>query len=145
MSTTGKPVDPGEWELQERGMRAARGREAGAMDAAALDYRIVAEALVSLPRSEPPADFAAGVAACAARREAGIERLLSRILLATFAVALVVACSCYGEQGWQALRQAFGDASLGWMLASLGCVALSWTCSRLVACIDVAGSSGRVA
>lgn len=139
MGMTDKPpVDAGEWEMQERGMRAARGHEAGGRNAATEGYRVVAEALVAMPRSEPPADFAAGVARRIVRHDAGLESLLSRVLLAVFVAASVFACVHYGGQGWRPLRQALGEDALGWVLAALGCVALSWACGRLAACADAA-------
>ncbi|MBN6152173.1 hypothetical protein JR065_17660 [Xanthomonas sp. AmX2] len=146
MNMTDKRLDDEtEWEAQERGRRAARGREAGGMDAADADYRIVAQALASAPLAGPPADFAAGVAERVARHDAGIERAMSRILLAVFAIALLGVGVRYGAQGWQPLRYALGEVSLGWLLAGAGCVILSWTGRRLFELAGHARGPGRVA
>ncbi|KAF1691458.1 hypothetical protein [Pseudoxanthomonas koreensis] len=133
MNTRNKPqVDPGEWEAQERGMRTARARDADArLDEAAADYRIVAEALVSAPRSEPPAGFATAVAKHVARHEAGLERLLWRSLLVVFVVASAAMGAQYGAQWLQALQGILDGDALGWALAAVGCMALSWIGSRL--------------
>ena len=85
-------IDESEWEAQERGMRAALGRDTdGLPDEAVATYRAVAEALMSAPRSEPPDDFAADVVERVARHDAGSERLLSRILLFVFLAASAMA------------------------------------------------------
>ncbi len=127
MNTTDEPlIAPGEWEAQERGMRAASGRDAGGMDRAAANYRVVAGAVMSVPRSGPPQDFAADVVKRVARHEAGLERLLSRMLLVAFLIACVIVGVHYGEPWWRALHQAFHGDALGWVLAGMGCVAVSW-------------------
>lgn len=146
MNMTDKPLDDeAEWAAQERGRRATLGREAGGMDAADADYRIVAQALASTRLGAPPADFAAGLAARVARHDAGIERAMSRILLAVFAIALLGAGARYGAQGWQPLRHVLGDVSLAWLLAGAGCVILSWAGRRLFELADQARSPGHVA
>lgn len=141
MSTRDKLlIDESEWEAQERGMRAALGGDTGGLlDEAAVDYRFVAEALISVPHSEPPDDFAADVVKCVARHDAGLESLLSRILLAVFLVASTMMGVRYGEQGWQALHQMLSGDALGWALIAMGCVTLSWIGSRL---LELAGHVG---
>lgn len=137
MSTTEKiRIDESEWEAQERGMRAARGRESDGMDAAASSYRRVAEALLADPGSGPPDDFAAAVASRVARHEAGIERFLSWMLLAVLALASIVVSAVYGGRVWQVLHLWSGDAALGWMSAGAGCAVLSWLFSRLLEFAD---------
>jgi len=132
MSMTDKPlVDESEWEAQERGKRAAPGRDAAGLDAAAAAYRIVAKTVVSIPRSEPPDDFAAAVVKRIARQDAELERLLSRILLVVFVAACIVVGVQYGGQWWQALHRTLGDAALGWMVAGTGCLTLSWVLRQL--------------
>lgn len=143
MKKTDKPrMDDVEWEAQERGMRAASGTDAEGLPPMAARYRAVAEALASMPRSEPPADFAAGVVRRLARRDAGLERALSRILLAVFVVVAAILGLGYGEQFWQLLRQALGSAALGWVLASLGCLSLSWMGHRVIGYSSPAGVTG---
>ena len=122
--------DEREWEAQERGMRAARGQAPADLDPLALEYRTVARAVLSHPVGAPPGDFVARAAARIARHEGGIERPLSRVLVAVFAIALVAAAVIYGTRYWQVFQQAGGPAS-GWVLAGLACVALSWLSRQL--------------
>ncbi|MDQ0008175.1 hypothetical protein J2T07_000334 [Luteibacter jiangsuensis] len=122
--------DEREWEAQERGMRAARGQAPSDLDPLALDYRKVANAVISHPVGAPPGDFVARAAAHVARHEGGIERPLSGVLLAMFAVALVAAAVVYGARYWQVFQQP-GEPASGWMLAGFTCVALSWVSRQL--------------
>lgn len=141
MSATGEPrIEQDEWEAQERGMRMAPGREEG-LDPAAAKYRLVAEALRTMPRSGPPEDLAADIVKRVARREAGLERLLSRMLLVIFLIATVIVGVRYGETWWEAVRRALSGDALAWLLAGVGCMALSWLGSRLR---DVAGRKQSV-
>jgi hypothetical protein len=140
VNTTNQPtIDEREWEAQECGMRAAAGDGPDSMDPAAATYRVVAEALATLPRREPPADFAAGVAKQIARSDAGLERPLSRILLVVFVMALAIVGVLFGEPAWQLLRQALDGDALGWLLAGTGCLALSWMGGRAVEFSSPAG------
>ncbi|WP_448097558.1 hypothetical protein [Luteibacter yeojuensis] len=122
--------DEREWEAQERGMRAARGEGPADLDPLALNYRKVASAVISHPVGAPPGDFVARAAAHVARHEGGIERPLSRVLLAVFAVALVAAAVIYGAPYWQVFQQP-GEPASGWVLAGLACVVLSWVSRQL--------------
>ncbi|WP_426284611.1 hypothetical protein [Luteibacter sp. E-22] len=122
--------DEREWEAQERGMRAALGQTPSDLDPLALEYRKVARAVISQPVGAPPGDFVARAAAHVARHEGGIERPLSRVLLAVFAVALVGAAVIYGARYWQAFQQP-GEPASGWVLAGLACVVLSWVSRQL--------------
>ena len=124
------PIDPREWEAQERGMRAALGRDLPGTDAVTANYRIVAEALAAMPRTDPPPGFAADVAGRVARDAAGLERVLSWVLLFVFLIAMVVVAAQYGPPWWQSLRGAFSADAMTWMLAGLGCVVASWAGSR---------------
>lgn len=131
MKETNKPrIDEAEWAAQERGMRASA--DAHGLTGNEAAYRAVAEALASMPRSEPPADFAAGVVSQLARREAGLERHLPRILLVAFVGVATVLGVLNFEPGLQLLHQAFSDEALGWVVLGLGCVALSWAGHRAV-------------
>lgn len=144
MSTPDRPsLDEHEWQAQERALQAARGRAANGSDPTAAHYRIVAEALISLPRSGPPSDFAAAVTECIARYDAGWEGRLSRILLAVLAIASIAMGALYGEQWWRPFRQTLGDDALGWVLAGAGCVMLSWVFGRLRALAGRSASPGH--
>lgn len=146
MSTTDKtPIDENEWQAQERGMRAALRHDADGLDVAAANYRVIAKALMSTPRSEPPDDFAADVVKRIAHHDARFERLLSRILLTVFIVSSLIVGVLYGEQWWQPLHQALGDAAPGWVLTAMGCVILSWTGSRLLEFANPTGEPRRAA
>lgn len=133
MNATNEPaIDEREWSAQETGMRAVYGRDTGEFSAAAADYRIVAEALRSAPRSQPPDDFAAGVAARIDRQNAGVERVVSRILVTVFMATSIAATVRYGSQAWQPLRQSLGDDALAWILIGMGCLVLTWLCRQLL-------------
>lgn len=138
MSANAPPdIDANEWASQERGMRAASGadeqrRDLSGVDAAATSYSAIAEALISQLRSEPPGDFAAGVVAAIARRDAGIETLLSRKLLAVFGLASIIVLAVYGSRCWQLLDQEIGSDATEWLLAGTVCLALSWVCGQSV-------------
>ncbi|MGN6112976.1 MAG: hypothetical protein ACTHOC_08215 [Luteimonas sp.] len=128
-------TDPREFELQERALRE---------DAA---WRDVARALRRSP-GEPPADFAASIAALAAAEaapartaatpEGRIERWLLRALAVVLGVSCVVALAIYGgewlggiTEGFDAIAPAIGGASaLNWALAAGACMALSWAFAR---------------
>lgn len=124
-------IDEGEWQAQERGMRAALGHDEGRLDTATAHYRIVAGAVASLDRSQPPANFAGDVVRHVARHDAGIERLLLQILFAAFLITLIVVAVQYGGHGWQALHSARYSDVLAWVPTGLGCIALSWLCRRV--------------
>lgn len=140
MNRTNVPlIDPAEWDAQERGMRAVQGHDTAGLDAAAANYRIVAGAVMSTPHARPPADFAADVVRRVARHEAGLERLLSRMLLVVFLIASAIVGAHYGASWWQTLHQALNGEAWGWVLAGVGCVALSWLGKRLP---ELAGHAG---
>lgn len=128
MSKTREPsIDEREWQAQERGMRAARGDDAGVADSLTAHYRVVARALQSTPGSQPPVDFASSVAQLAVTRsEPGLERMLSQILLVVFALSSLVVVALYGGRWWQSVHQAFGGDTLAWLLAGTGCLVVSW-------------------
>lgn len=119
------PIDPAEWDAQERGLRASRLGRPEFADGADASYRRVADALRSQPLGVPPHDFAASVAA---RVEAGarFERSLTIVLAMVLAATALVTLAIYGGSSWSALQQAFGHAAMAWVMAGLGCVGLSW-------------------
>lgn len=135
-------IDPREWDLQERALRE---------DAA---YREIAQALRRSP-GEPPAGFAASVAAAvaaqaavahasathadsmpaasgsaAAAAEGVFERWVLRAGAAVLGLALVYAIVRFGDAG----REGFGaivamlggSTALNWVVAAGACMALSW-------------------
>lgn len=130
-------IDPREWDLQERALRE---------DAA---YREVARALRRSP-GEPPADFAASVAASVAAlakpapasavsaadpspstaAEGLFERAVLRAGAAVLGLALVYAIARYGDawrDGFGALVALLGGSTaLNWVMAAGACMALSW-------------------
>lgn len=132
-------IDPREWDLQERALRE---------DAA---YREIAHALRRSP-GEPPADFAASVAAlaaapgastpaaasAAAARDASaspaIEGVLERWVLRggalVLGLAFVYAIARYDDawrEGFGAMVALLGGSTaLNWIVAAGACMALSW-------------------
>ncbi len=140
--TDNSPIDEAEWQAQERALRPAPGHATHQLDAS---YRLVANALRSSPRSEPPVDFAADVAGRVVSPEAGFESLLSRILMAAFVVLLAITGAIYGGELWQALGQEMGDGGSAWILAVVACVALSWFGGRLLGLTVNAGRRTQAA
>ncbi|MFY2763094.1 hypothetical protein [Arenimonas sp. MALMAid1274] len=129
--TTPPPIDETEWAAQERALRAAAGHGADSLSGAEASYRVIADALATMPRSEPPADFAAAVMQRIAQRESARERLLSRGLLAGFVGVSVILCVVNADAGWQLIRLGGGDDTVAWVLLGLGCAALSWVGHRV--------------
>ena len=119
-------IDENEWAAQERGMRAALGRDARNMPAAEASYRLIANTLASSPRSAPPENFASEVAEHIKRKAAGVEVLWIRLLMATFALAAFAAGMRYGAQWWQALPAALDAQAWSWILTAIGCATASW-------------------
>lgn len=129
MSSADDPrIDPEEWQAQERGLRAAlSGQRAGPE---ATDYLRIAQAIACAPQSGPPMRFARDVAVRIARHDAGIERWVSRILLALLALAVLAIGAMFGPAWWDAIKQSAGPTASGWLLAGAACVALSWLAGR---------------
>ncbi len=125
------PIDETEWAAQERGLRAARTGTHHAMDPSSESYRALADALASAPIAEPPAGFAASVAARIAHDDARFERGLSRVLAGLFITALVVVASIYGGECLDLLAGRWGSGATGLVMAGLSCLALTWTMARL--------------
>ena len=135
------PLDAREWMAQERGLRAARTGEADDPASAARDpradieagrdYRRVASAIATAPRSLPPADFAAAVAARAGAPANGFERnLAASLLLLLGAAAPIAALSAIGP-AWHALRFGLGGSTLGWAAVVAACMGITWTVGQL--------------
>lgn len=124
-------IDEHEWDLQERGLRAARNAGAPEADSATESYRRVAAALACMHGSEPPPDFTSAVMMQIARQNAGIERALFRGLSVVLAASALVATALYGEQWLQAVQATSTDGPLQWVWAGTGCVVLSWMIGQL--------------
>ena len=98
--------------------------------------RRIDQALRREPDAGPPAGFARTVAV-RARDEAGdpaVERWLTRVLVALFALSGIVVTAIHGRE-W---LPAFGSlpmlddaTTFNWTAAMLACVALSWSLDRL--------------
>lgn len=127
MSITPPPPDAREWDRQEAGRRVTHG------DAPMDDYRLVAQAIATAPRSRPPADFAVAVAA---KARAGVpdpgyeRRLAGGLLLLLGATALVAGVVAVGP-AWQALRLGLGPAGAAWMAVPGACIALGWALGQV--------------
>ncbi|KGI76932.1 hypothetical protein [Oleiagrimonas soli] len=129
---THEPVDASVWDAQERVWRAVReGRAADGEDVA--DVALFT-ALADLPRPTPDADFAADVAALAARqqaRHAQVRRFRRRVLggLALgYGVALGIGVGLSGFGAWAPLSRLFQH---GWVLTAAVCVAAFAVFDRL--------------
>jgi hypothetical protein len=128
-------IDPREFDLQERALRE---------DPA---WHGVARALRASP-GEPPAEFAASVAALAEAApvpaaaapggEGRIERWLLRALSLVLAAIGIGVLATYGSEwfgsvpgGFEAIASVLGGSSaLNWALAAGACMALSWLFAR---------------
>ncbi|MGY0634793.1 hypothetical protein [Luteimonas sp. A478] len=123
---TPPPIDPREWEAQELGLRAARNGGQHPADPEATRYRLVSRAVATAPRSQPPPGFAAALAARAATRGSGLERLLVHILLAVLGAAAVLVTALFAGPAWQATRDSLGAGATPWVAAGAACIVLSW-------------------
>lgn len=136
-------IDDREWEIQERGLHAARTGGEDGMDPAAESYRRVATALIRGPHAEPPADFATGVLEQVASRQAGMERALLRSLSLVLAASTVAVTALYAAPWWQAMQGMLGDGAPGWAALGTGCVVVSWMVRQLHPGEPSAVQSGR--
>lgn len=158
-------VDAAEWARQERGLQASRGRAQGAApqahgyptdvalpltdDAALNDYRLVATAIATAPRSAPPAGFAAAVAARTASparaaspasvgiharsdaAQTGFERRLAGGLLLLLGIAAPLAAAGAIAPAWRALRLGLGGDTLSWTAIAATCIATTWAVGQV--------------
>lgn len=120
-----RSVEERDWLAQERALAHPAGDRRDAL---------LARALRTMPVSQPPADFAAAVAALAAsgatvasrEPDAKLERMLFNGLLAVFALAVVVVAAMYGGQWWAMASEGLGRGAAQWALAAGACLLLSW-------------------
>lgn len=131
--------DEREWRLQERALREERLHADDDGDPELAAYRHVVRALREpLPDALPP-NFAASVAAQAARLpvrgESALERWLVRFLCVAFAVSALYFIANDGGQWLRAslslLPNADASALRSWGLALGACVAMTWAFGRL--------------
>lgn len=128
--------DAREWRAQERALQDERDGSAASDDPLLGAYRDIARALRTPLPDALPADFARTLAA---RCEPGVattlvdtrlEQQVQRLLLATLAVAALVATALYGAQWWQAMTDSLpmfdSGTARNWSGALLACLALSW-------------------
>jgi len=131
--------DEREWRLQERALREERLASADSGDAEIEAYRKVVRALREPLHEALPPDFAAGVAARAARLpargESTLERWLVRALVVAFAVSTLYIVASDGGEWLRAslslLPAADAMAMRNWGLALGACIAVSWAFGRL--------------
>jgi hypothetical protein len=132
-----EPINDAEWQLQEQA-RLKRPAAEGSGDE--LDaYRAIDHALRTPPASALPADFAASMARMAAQqrvvRDDGFERNLIRILVAVLGISGGVALAITAGELLPAVAASvieLGGETLNWSGAALGCIGLSWLCSRML-------------
>lgn len=132
-----QPIDPEEWNAQERALRAERLGEPDAGDADLRGYRSVARVLARPQPVALPPDFARQVARRAVREhthaaDTRIEGGLATALLSVLGIALLVLAMLQGPQWWQALTALVPDATLSnrWLLSLLACAAVTWALGR---------------
>ena len=125
------PVDEVAWLAQEQAL-ADPGCRADAL---------LAQALRSVPGSEPPPGFASDIARrvrASAAGDAGqaraerVERALLATLLLAMATAVGVMLAWYGPHWWSLLQVVLGEGATPWALAGAACLLLSWLpeCAR---------------
>ncbi|MGO1542033.1 MAG: hypothetical protein ACTHZI_00380 [Luteimonas sp.] len=125
------PSDAHQWEAQEQGLRAARGGDDPSGREAA-DYRLVAKAVATAPRSQPPADFAAVVASRAGTtRKPGLEPALVRGLMLILAIASILVTVPAAGPAWRAIRDGLAAGGLSWVAAGAACMVASWVMSQV--------------
>lgn len=125
------PAAAREWQAQEAAMQAAREGRAPA-DARDAAYRRIDQALRADDAIGLPADFAEQLAAKAGRvptaataPETGLEKQLTRLLLAALVIAGLVVAALQGGSWFQADPAAWSVAGNPWVLALLACLGAS--------------------
>lgn len=129
-------INETEWQLQEQARLNTAGADGASNDLIA--YRAIDRALRYPAACDLSIDFATSVARIAEQqsiaRNDGFEQNLVRILGAVLGISGGVALAIYAGEllpGAVASLIQLGDATLGWSGAALGCIGLSWLCSRL--------------
>jgi hypothetical protein len=126
-------ADDAHWQAQERGRLAAMAPPAAPLDADSRDYLQIAQALRTLPRSAPPADFAATVARqVAPPAPVALDRWLLPPLLAALVVTIAVATAGHARPWWQALENAMTRDGGQWLLVSALCALATWAIRPLL-------------
>jgi len=126
------PAAAREWQAQEAAMHAARTGEPAADDARTRAYRQIDAALRADDAIALPADFAEQLAAKAGRvptvataPETGLEKQLTRLLLAALVIAGLIVAVLEGGSWFQADPAAWSVAGNPWVLALLACLGAS--------------------
>lgn len=138
-SSAEKPSHEREWQAQERAMRAERlGLDPADGDARIAEYRLLSRALRHPPLDPIPADFAAQVAAMAARPrvlDEHLETALLRGLIGLLALSGAVAAAIYGGTWLQPIAAVVPDmlsnGATNWAAAVAACVGLNWAMGQL--------------
>lgn len=125
------PAAEREWQAQEAALRAAREGRAPA-DARDAAYRHIDATLRADDAIGLPADFAEQIAAkagpaptAATAPETGLEKQLTRLLLAALVIAGLVVAVLEGGSWFQADPAAWSVAGNPWVLALLACLGAS--------------------
>lgn len=126
------PAAEREWQAQEAAMHAARAGEPTTDDARSRTYRQIDAALRADDAITLPADFAEQLAAkagpvptAATAPETGLEKQLTRLLLAALVIAGLVVAVLEGGSWFQADPAAWSVAGNPWVLALLVCLGAS--------------------
>jgi hypothetical protein len=131
--------DEREWRLQERALREERLHAGDGGDADVAAYRRIVRALREPLPDALPSDFAASVAAQAARlparNDGALERWLVRMLVVAFVASALYFVASDGGAWLRAslslLPAADAGALRSWGLALGGCIAMTWAFGRL--------------
>lgn len=135
--------DEREWQAQEKAMNCERaGLDLPATDTLGVSYLPVARALGQPLEPLLPVDFAARVAAMAARgqqagmeAESKLEHWLLLGLAAVFVISALAAGVIYGDGSWLgssfSLLARLGAGNLAWPLALVACLVISWSAEAL--------------
>ena len=125
------PAAEREWQAQEAAMHAARQGRAPA-DARDAAYRRIDQALRADDAIDLPADFAEQLAVkagpvptAATAPETGLEKQLTRLLLAALVIAGLVVAVLEGGSWFSADPAAWSVAGNPWVLALLACLGAS--------------------
>jgi len=125
------PAAAREWQAQEAAMHAARQGRAPA-DARDAAYRRIDQALRADDAIDLPADFADRLAAkagpvptAATAPETGLEKQLTRLLLAALVIAGLVVAVLEGGSWFSSDPAAWSVAGNPWVLALLACLGAS--------------------
>ncbi|WP_447593004.1 hypothetical protein [Stenotrophomonas rhizophila] len=124
------PVDADEWAAQEQGRLHAGDAADARTSAVSADYRQIAMALKSLPRSAPPPDFTAAVLRQVTVHEAEVEKRLVPALIAVLVALTAGMVLLFGRYWWQLVQLHVGHDGIRWAVALAACMLASRLCRR---------------